>query len=448
MMLRKITCWISLLLIILSGGAAFGHDPMASWAVARLSPNSLELRVTLAAETARFFIDSPGGNISPETLQIIKSRARNVYQVSAAGKTLVARTANAEMIEEDAVEFRLVYPRPARGPLRFNASYLKKLTAEHRAILTVLDQEGELLFSGLPTVTNTVLDVALPANGLAPAPSRTTEEKTPPSEPSEAATPAVEKAPAAPTPAATVAPVATPLTKKTPGAPTPTPSPSPTPPVAAETPTTTETDVAPELPPEAADPPAPIIAQQGSSFWVFLKLGVEHILTGYDHLLFLGALLVVCRRFSSIVAIITCFTLAHSLTLALAALNLVTISGRLVEPLIAASIVFVGVENLARREEPKNRRALTFAFGLIHGFGFAGVLRQIGLGTTASSLLVPLFSFNLGVELGQIAVTAIVLPVLWKLRSVPKFARYGIPAISVVVALMGAYWLVERVFFS
>ena len=147
-------------------------------------------------------------------------------------------------------------------------------------------------------------------------------------------------------------------------------------------------------------------------------------------------------------AIITCFTLAHSITLALAALDLVTISGRLVEPLIAASIVFVGLENLLRRDEPKWRWALTFAFGLIHGFGFAGVLKQVGLGSAGRALLVPLFSFNLGVELGQIAVTAIVLPVLWWLRRFHAFQRYGTQVISALVALIGFYWLVQRIFFS
>jgi hydrogenase/urease accessory protein HupE len=187
--------------------------------------------------------------------------------------------------------------------------------------------------------------------------------------------------------------------------------------------------------------------QATTSFWAFLKLGVEHILTGYDHLLFLCGLLVVCRRFSTMAAIVTCFTLAHSITLALAALDLVNLSSRIVEPLIAASIVFVGLENLFRRDEPRWRWALTFAFGLIHGFGFAGVLKQIGLGSSGRAFIVPLFSFNLGVELGQIAVTAILLPLLWKLRRLRGFERYGIQAISATIALIGAYWLIQRIFF-
>jgi hypothetical protein len=118
-----------------------------------------------------------------------------------------------------------------------------------------------------------------------------------------------------------------------------------------------------------------------------------------------------------------------------------------VEPLIAASIVFVGVENLLRRDEPRWRWALTLAFGLIHGFGFAGVLREAGLGSSGAGLLVPLFSFNLGVELGQIAVAVVVLPLLWKLRGLPWFERHGQRLISVFVVLAGAYWLLQRLFF-
>jgi hydrogenase/urease accessory protein HupE len=180
------------------------------------------------------------------------------------------------------------------------------------------------------------------------------------------------------------------------------------------------------------------------SFRSFLKLGVEHILTGYDHLLFLTGLLLACRRFATMAGIVTCFTIAHSITLALAALDVVTLPSHLVEPLIAGTIVFVGVENLLRRgAEPKGRWALTFAFGLVHGFGFASALKEIGLGT-GSALLAPLFSFNLGVEIGQIAVAVILLPLLLRLRRSADFVRYGLPAASVVVVLLGTYWLLER----
>ena len=184
------------------------------------------------------------------------------------------------------------------------------------------------------------------------------------------------------------------------------------------------------------------------TFWGFLRLGIAHIWTGYDHLLFLFGLLVVCRSFRSIVGIISCFTIAHSITLALATLNIVNIPSSIVEPLIAASIFYVGVENLIRRgAEPKGRWALTFAFGLIHGFGFASVLRELGIGSDGHGLAMPLFTFNLGVEIGQISIALIVLPIVWHLRKNPVFVRRGVPILSGFVALAGLYWFLERTLF-
>jgi hydrogenase/urease accessory protein HupE len=184
------------------------------------------------------------------------------------------------------------------------------------------------------------------------------------------------------------------------------------------------------------------------SFWGFLKLGIAHIWTGYDHLLFLFGLLVVCRSFRSIVAIISCFTVAHSITLALATLNVVNIPSRIVEPMIAASIFYVGVENLLRRgAEPRGRWALTFAFGLVHGFGFASVLRELGVGSNGRGLAMPLFTFNLGVEIGQVTIAAIVLPIVWQLRKNPAFIRRGVPILSGLVAAAGLYWFLERTIF-
>lgn len=213
-----------------------------------------------------------------------------------------------------------------------------------------------------------------------------------------------------------------------------------------------------EVPPAAAGSvPAPAWNKVESAppesdaptFWGFLRLGVEHIWTGYDHLLFLFALLVVCRSIRSIVAIVSCFTLAHSITLALATLNDVNLPPRLVEPAIAASIIFVGVENLLRRgAEPRGRWALTFVFGLIHGFGFASVLRDLGVGQGGGGIALPLLSFNLGVELGQIVVALVVLPLVWRWRKNEKFVTRGVPALSALVAAAGLYWLLERTVFA
>ncbi len=187
---------------------------------------------------------------------------------------------------------------------------------------------------------------------------------------------------------------------------------------------------------------------KSSTFTDFLLLGIEHILTGYDHLLFLFSLLVVTRSFLPALKIITFFTIAHSITLALAAMNIIDIPSTIVEPLIAATIIYVGVENIIRGDHPKGRQWLTFFFGLIHGFGFAAVLREMGISSLETGILVPLFSFNLGVELGQITVAAIVLPIIWWLHKKPAIEPYLTPVCSVLASLAGAYWLIERTLLS
>jgi len=184
------------------------------------------------------------------------------------------------------------------------------------------------------------------------------------------------------------------------------------------------------------------------SFTNFLCLGVKHILTGYDHLLFLFGLLLVARGFLCSLGIITSFTIAHSITLAVATLHLVQIPNRIVEPLIAASIVFVGIENLLRGDIRTARRMVPFGFGLIHGFGFASALREAGIGSGTGGILLPLFSFNLGVELGQIMVAALAVPIIWKLRENPMFIGRWAPACSAAVVLLGSFWFVQRVWMT
>lgn len=175
----------------------------------------------------------------------------------------------------------------------------------------------------------------------------------------------------------------------------------------------------------------------------FLGLGVDHILSGYDHLLFLAGILIACRGVRSMLAVISCFTLAHSLTLALASLELIALPDALVEPVIALSIVIVGVTNAAGRDDFRQRYLITFGFGLVHGLGFAGALRDIAVGGETASILIPLISFNLGVELGQLLLALPALPLLLKLRRLPQGpegARYA----SLAVAALGAFWFFER----
>ena len=185
-------------------------------------------------------------------------------------------------------------------------------------------------------------------------------------------------------------------------------------------------------------------SEGGNAAAEFFRLGLVHILGGDDHLLFLVALLLGVRRLRSVVTTVTAFTVAHSVTLSMAVLGLVAVPSALVEPLIAASIVFVGVENLSR-EQVESRWKLTFLFGLVHGFGFAGALRDLGIGIQPGGVVLPLAGFNLGVEAGQIAVVLAVWPLLRALQGVPAWRARLAPATSMGVVAAGAFWLVERI---
>jgi hydrogenase/urease accessory protein HupE len=177
----------------------------------------------------------------------------------------------------------------------------------------------------------------------------------------------------------------------------------------------------------------------------FFRLGVEHILTGYDHLLFLLALLLRGGRLLSLLKIITAFTIAHSVTLALAVLGIVTLPDRVVEPAIAASIVWVALENLFRRNAPSQRWLVSFLFGLVHGFGFASAIAPLEL--PPGRLALALLGFNLGVETGQAFVVALLLPVLLGIRGRSWEPRI-VQAASIGVAAFGAAWLAERLFLA
>ena len=174
----------------------------------------------------------------------------------------------------------------------------------------------------------------------------------------------------------------------------------------------------------------------------FVRVGAVHILQGYDHLLFLLGLLVVGTRLRETIGMVTAFTIAHSLTLALVVTGFLAFPSELVEPLIAASLVYLGLQNLFSTRMG-HRPALTFAFGLIHGMGFASALMELRVGT-GYELIVPLLAFNTGVELGQLSVVLVVLPLIWRARHLSAYPRISAAA-SWIVASAGAFWLVQRV---
>ncbi len=183
----------------------------------------------------------------------------------------------------------------------------------------------------------------------------------------------------------------------------------------------------------------------------FIPSGVHHIMIGADHILFIIGLILLGGSWRRLAVIVTSFTIGHSVTLSLAALDIVMVPAAVIEPLIALSIVVVGADNLLRGADPTKSRDLrmgiAFVFGLIHGFGFAYVLREFGL--PDAQLAWSLFSFNLGVEIGQLAIVVVVAVLLEMLRRrSEKAARHVATIGSLAVMAAGAYWFAERVFFS
>jgi hydrogenase/urease accessory protein HupE len=179
----------------------------------------------------------------------------------------------------------------------------------------------------------------------------------------------------------------------------------------------------------------------------FVASGIHHILIGPDHMLFLVGLLLLGGTLRRLILVVSAFTLAHSITLSLAALNILDPPARIVEPVIALSIVFIGVDNLIVRGGRDIRGWIAFAFGFVHGFGFAGVLREMGLESRA--LVWSLLSFNLGVEIGQLFVVILVATALAALRTRSETAGRRLAfAGSIGVIAAGTFWFFERVFFS
>ncbi len=174
----------------------------------------------------------------------------------------------------------------------------------------------------------------------------------------------------------------------------------------------------------------------------FFLLGVEHIATGYDHLLFVLALVLCGGSLVQLLKIVTAFTLAHSVTLGAAAFDLVTLPSALVEAVIALSIAYVAFENLYPRLAISRRWTISFAFGLVHGFGFSSVLKDIGL--PQGSELLALLNFNLGVEAGQLVAVALVVPLLIALKKT-RYERGIVRLVSLAVLLTGLALFVERV---
>jgi hydrogenase/urease accessory protein HupE len=185
----------------------------------------------------------------------------------------------------------------------------------------------------------------------------------------------------------------------------------------------------------------------------YIAAGIEHIFLGYDHIAFLIAIVLWARRLWPVIKIVTAFTVAHSITLSLAALQIVVVPSAIIEPAIAASIVYVAIENFFSRDVSKRWRD-SFAFGLIHGFGFASALQQFGL--PRGALVPALGAFNLGVEVGQVAIVSVAVPSLIAFDRLLTAPRGASPlrtaalvyTLSGLIAILGSYWILERTLFA
>ena len=179
----------------------------------------------------------------------------------------------------------------------------------------------------------------------------------------------------------------------------------------------------------------------------YLALGFTHIVPyGLDHILFVLGIFLLCMQVKPVLTQVTAFTIAHSITLALTLYGVVAASPRIVEPMIALSIAYVGIENIFTSQVRASRVALVFAFGLLHGMGFAGVLRELGL--PRSQFLPALVAFNAGVEGGQLSVIAAAYLLFgWWAKRLPAYRLRFVVPLSAAIAITGMFWMVQRIFF-
>ena len=407
--------WMTALVISLASSAQ-AHDPGLSTAALKVFPDRLETEVTFARGDIEALVpldQDRDGKVSSEEWDGAKPQletlSREALKVLMNGAAVTIAESDFQLDERNN-NFRLsgVFSSHGAKALKIESPLIARLPRGHRQFMTLLDAENMSLAEELLSTDQNVVEVSL-ADRLV----ESTDGHRPPLQ------------------------------------------------IAEETSERQESSLSKRLveSPDGHRPPLQIAEEsagrvestdghrpslQIGTFTQFFFLGVEHILTGYDHLLFLFGLLIAMSQFRATVWVITCFTLAHSATLALAAFDLVRIPSRVVEPLIAATIIYVGVENLLRPGGPTGRWKLTLIFGTIHGLGFATELKEKLVGMVGAKIAVPLVSFNLGVELGQMAVAALVLPLIWWVRAEPALMRRSLWVCSTLVVLAGAWWLLER----
>ena len=195
-------------------------------------------------------------------------------------------------------------------------------------------------------------------------------------------------------------------------------------------------------------------AKQEINWWQFAKnyvvLGIQHILAGLDHILFVMSLVLLLPGLKHIFKMVTAFTLAHSVTLILGGTNILTLSGKIVEPIIAASIAYMAITTVFLSKKypwfakTNTKLGVIFLFGLFHGLGFAGVFAEVA--PSLDRLLPSLLFFNVGVEIGQLLILVFFVPFLWGLKHF-KLDKYFMPIFAVIISALALWWVVIRIFF-
>jgi hydrogenase/urease accessory protein HupE len=193
---------------------------------------------------------------------------------------------------------------------------------------------------------------------------------------------------------------------------------------------------------------SPVGESWSSLFLRYLKLGLEHILSGPDHIAFILGYILLAVTFGGLLKGITGFTTSHSATLTLAALGILVVPAKIVEPLIAVSIVVVALLSLLKKAQGwLIRFGVIFLFGLFHGLGFAGSIAEVGF--PKEGFLAALLGFSMGIELGQLLIVAVIFPLLWygdkKFPSVARKVRWGLAGI---IMALGTFWVIQRLFFA
>lgn len=395
---RRFFCLLgAIAAVLLTATRTSAHDPGLSTVEIRMSAGEIIVSMTFAprdlspvfgeaVERDAPHEDASGTHMTGLLREPIEALSRDGVSLENGELRLSPREVSVVAEADGSVTLRIRFGRGPSSTWAMRSTVLARLSRGHRQYVTVHDIDGALVAEALLDAGRDTMEWVLP----------------PRTDAADSALPESPIDPAART--ATIASAATPVNSR--------------------------------------EPLRRAASHGAAVFGAFVLLGIEHVLMGYDHLIFLFGLLIVGGRFGRIAGVITAFTAAHSITLALATLDLVSIPSHLVEALIAASIVYVGMENLVRRDL-QHRWRLAFAFGLVHGLGFASVLGDLGV-HTAGRIGWLLAGFNVGVELGQVAIVACVLPLVWRLARSPRLAWQVATVGSFCIVCAGGFWVVER----